>query len=31
MTVTGSRITGNTAPTNSSGTPGVGGGIVNTI
>jgi hypothetical protein len=29
MTIFGSRITANTAPTDSSGTPGVGGGIAN--
>jgi hypothetical protein len=29
MTITGSRITGNTAPTDSAGTPGAGGGIAN--
>src|SRR5215467_13950428 len=29
MTITGSQITGNTAPTDSAGNPGTGGGIVN--
>jgi len=29
MTIIGSQITGNTAPTDSSGTPGMGAGIVN--
>jgi hypothetical protein len=29
MTIAGSQITGNTAPTDSAGTPGVGGGIAN--
>jgi hypothetical protein len=29
MTIAGSQITGNTAPTDSSGTPGAGGGIAN--
>src|SRR5262245_8521562 len=29
MTIAGSRITGNMAPTDSTGTPGVGGGIAN--